>query len=115
MRNDYKDLMKAIDVFLQDHFTAVHDPDGPPAPISDTQAHATSVPVSEVVDAPFAKVNTVATSSPAERAGLKSGDEICVFGYVDGSNHDNLKKVAECVQGNEGVSAPTPIVGGCAD
>jgi len=39
---------------------------------------------------------------------LKAGDEIRVFGYVNKSNHDNLKKVAECVQGNEGVGYDRP-------
>jgi 26S proteasome non-ATPase regulatory subunit 9 len=54
---------------------------------------------------PFAKVNSVVAGSPAESAGLKSGDEIRNFGYVNYTNHDSLKRVGECVQGNEGVSA----------
>lgn len=57
----------------------------------------------QTLDQPFAKVDSVASSSPAEQAGLKVGDEIRNFGYVNRANNDGLKKVAECVQGNEGV------------
>jgi 26S proteasome non-ATPase regulatory subunit 9 len=53
---------------------------------------------------PFAKVNSVVDGSPADSAGLKAGDEIRNFGYVNHTNHDGLKRVGECVQGNEGVS-----------
>jgi 26S proteasome regulatory subunit N4 len=52
---------------------------------------------------PFARVDSVQEGSPAHEAGLKVDDAIRSFGYVNRSNHDNLKKVAECVQGNEGV------------
>lgn len=51
----------------------------------------------------FARVNTVASGSPADSAGLKVGDEIRNFGYVNHTNHDGLKRVGECVMGNEGV------------
>lgn len=61
------------------------------------------------LDQPFAKINSVVPGSPAERAGLKPGDQVRNFGYVNHANHDNLKKVAECVQANEGVRcAPYP-------
>ena len=63
--------------------------------------------IPEALDPPFAKVNTVAANSPAEQAGLKSGDQIRNFGYVNLANNDGLKKVAECVQGNENVSYAT--------
>jgi 26S proteasome non-ATPase regulatory subunit 9 len=57
-----------------------------------------------VLEVPFAKVNSVVDGSPADSAGLKAGDEIRNFGYVNRSNHDNLRRVADCVQSNEGVS-----------
>ena len=41
-------------------------------------------------------------NSPAELAGLKPGDKIRKFGYVNRENNDALRRVAECVQGNEG-------------
>ena|SRR5277367_3702983 len=62
------------------------------------------------LDAAFAKVNSVVPGSPAESAGLKAGDEIRNFGYVNRSNNEGLRRVADCVQGNEGVSSPCPLV-----
>lgn len=56
------------------------------------------------LDPPFARVNSVVANSPAETAGLKIGDLIRNFGYVNRSNNDSLKRVADCVQANEGVS-----------
>ena len=53
---------------------------------------------------PFAKVNSVESGSPAYSAGLNAGDEIRNFGYVNHANHEGLRRVGECVQGNEGVS-----------
>lgn len=106
LRNDYKDLMAAIEKFLHQHFATLQDA---PEPLPSAAAPAPVVPDSqpEILDGPFARVNTVAVGSPAESAGLKPGDEIRNFGYVNRSNHDNLKKVGECVQGNEGVSSGT--------
>ena len=100
LRNDYKALMNTIEKFLHEHFASSDDTDNDAVPSS-----APVLPDSqpEVLDEPFAKVNMVAGGSPAESAGLKPGDEIRNFGYVNKSNHDNLRKVAECVQGNEGV------------
>jgi 26S proteasome non-ATPase regulatory subunit 9 len=58
------------------------------------------------LEAPFARVNSVVASSPAESAGLKAGDSIVKFGTVDWTNHEKLSKVAEVVSQNEGVSRP---------
>jgi hypothetical protein len=57
------------------------------------------------LEAPFAKVNSVVAGSPAESAGLKVGDTITKFGWVDWTNHERLSRVAEAVSQNEGVSA----------
>lgn len=92
--------MGSIEKYLHEHFASMEEAPAPSAGSSaqpilpDSEANAPS----EV----FAKVNSVAAGSPAESAGLKSGDEIRTFGYVNRSNHDGLKKVGECVQGNEG-------------
>jgi hypothetical protein len=51
----------------------------------------------EVVLRPFARVNTVALDSPAERAGLKEEDLIVRFGHLDADNHDHLKAIAALV------------------
>ncbi|KAJ6445814.1 26S proteasome non-ATPase regulatory subunit 9 [Purpureocillium lavendulum] len=99
LRNDYKGLMASIEKFLHEHFANADDAE--PVPAAGSQPILPdSLPAA--AEEPFARVNTVSPGSPADRAGLKAGDEIRVFGYVNKSNHDNLKKVAECVQGNEG-------------
>ena len=59
------------------------------------------------IETPFAKVNNVVAKSPAEDAGLRVGDRITRFGDVNWINHDKLSKVAETVQRNEGVRAPS--------
>ncbi len=57
---------------------------------------------------PFARVDAITTGSPAAEAGLKVGDEIRAFGYVNRENNDSLRRVADCVQVNEGVRALLP-------
>jgi len=97
--------MANIEKHLHEHFASLDESDAMPVPAaSANQAGPLQDAQAEILDDAFAKVNTVAANSPAERAGLKPGDEIRNFGYVNRSNHDGLKKVAECVQGNEGVS-----------
>lgn len=98
--------MTAIEKYLHEHFANIQDGDEAPSAAGD-ELRILPDSHSEQLDEPFAKVNTVAANSPAQQAGLQAGDEIRNFGYVNRSNHDGLKKVAECVQGNEGV-CPIP-------
>lgn len=58
----------------------------------------------EPLESPFARVNSVVPGSPADSAGLKAGDEIRNFGYVNRENHNGLRRLADVVNGNEGVS-----------
>lgn len=78
-----------------------------PAPFTTTTSTA--------VEPPFAKVNSVVDGSPADTAGLKAGDSITKFGWLDWTNHNNLSRVAEAVTQNEGVSCPccphVPVLG----
>lgn len=103
LRNDYKDLMNAIEKQLHQHFASLQDTDDI-APPSTSRPEMMGDSIPETLEEPFAKVNSVVANSPADSAGLKAGDEIRNFGYVNKNNHDGLKKVAECVQGNQGVS-----------
>ncbi|KAH8675987.1 hypothetical protein BX600DRAFT_494396 [Xylariales sp. PMI_506] len=103
LRNDYKDLMNAIEKHLHEHFASIQDTDDNTTPaVGVTGAGMLGDSIPQTLDEPFAKVNSVVANSPAETAGLKAGDEVRNFGYVNKANHDGLKKVAECVQGNEG-------------
>ncbi|KAK4220206.1 putative 26S proteasome non-ATPase regulatory subunit 9 [Rhypophila decipiens] len=102
LKNDYKDLMALIEKHLHEHFASLQDEDGQNGATSNGDPSALQDSVLEVFDRPFAKVNSVVENSPAATAGLKPGDLIRNFGYVNFQNHDNLTKVGECVQGNEG-------------
>lgn len=104
LRNDYKDLMTAIEKHLHEHFASLQDTDDVPTSLPSRGAGMLGDSIPDTLDEAFAKVNTVVAGSPADSAGLQPGDEIRNFGYVNKSNHDGLKKVAECVQGNQGVS-----------
>ncbi|MCJ1391849.1 putative 26S proteasome regulatory subunit [Xylographa bjoerkii] len=109
LRNDYKGLMSQIEAGLHAHHATA-------AQLAATSASTTSLPqvsdssgnvptvVSEHRGVPFAKVNSVVAGSPADRAGLRAGDEIRQFGNIDWMNHEKLAKVAETVQRNQGVS-----------
>jgi 26S proteasome non-ATPase regulatory subunit 9 len=100
--------MAVIEKHLHEHFARLAEngtqdepmTNGGPPDISSLSSQAP-----QASGPPFSKVNSVVAGSPAESAGLKAGDEIRNFGYVNHTNHDGLKRVAECVQGNEGVSA----------
>lgn len=94
--------MARIEKYLHDHFASLDENDVVPVAGQSNSQSVLPDSVSAPLDPPFAKVNTVALGGPAESAGLKSGDEIRNFGYVNRANHDNLRKVIECVQGNEG-------------
>ena len=111
LRNDWKDLMGLIEKRLHEHFASLDDEDDDTAAAAAPSATDAALPrdsVPETLDQPFAKVNTVVDNSPAAAAGLKPGDLIRNFGYVNLENNDGLKKVAECVQGNEGVRFALP-------
>lgn len=75
-----------------------------PAGANQTQAGLNAPPTA--LEAPFARVNSVVAGSPADDAGLKTGDSITKFGWVDWTNHERLGRVAEAVSQNEGVSRP---------
>ncbi|KAG6086753.1 hypothetical protein E4U31_003210 [Claviceps sp. LM219 group G6] len=115
LKNDYKDLMAKLEQHVHELFASIgYDTDEDHENgIINGQATSTSsgvgsvpssIPSSGVRGAyqPFAKINSVVRDSPADEAGLQQGDEIRNFGYINGSNHENLTKVAECVQENEG-------------
>lgn len=108
LRNDYKELMNVIEKAVHAHFEFLQknplpENTAPPAPATNGTSNGTAqAEAAQVLEAPFAKVNSVVEGSPAAQAGLKPQDLIRRFGYVDRRNHEGLKKVAECVQGNEG-------------
>ncbi|KAM0179724.1 hypothetical protein ACHAPF_002672 [Botrytis cinerea] len=105
LKNDHKALMSVIEKHIHEHFARLAENPNTEEPVVDEVQAGRIVPSFDEpapLDLPFAKVNSVAAGSPADDAGLKPGDTIRNFGYVNHANHDGLKRVGECVQGNEG-------------
>ncbi|TQV97254.1 hypothetical protein V2A60_000123 [Cordyceps javanica] len=103
LKNDYKEIMANVEKFLHEHFAnAAEHPESSTPTTASSAFEVLPDTGAQSLDPPFAKVDGVSPNSPAELAGLKVDDEIRNFGYVNWSNHDSLKKVAECVTGNEG-------------
>ncbi|KAF2677027.1 26S proteasome non-ATPase regulatory subunit 9 [Lentithecium fluviatile CBS 122367] len=101
LKNDYKELMSRIEKGLHEHHARLQEQAQNGTPAS-TQAVASSAGPTPI-EAPFAKVNSVVAGSPAESAGLKVGDTITKFGWVDWTNHDKLARLAQVVSQNEGL------------
>ncbi|KAG9238772.1 26S proteasome non-ATPase-like protein regulatory subunit 9 [Amylocarpus encephaloides] len=104
LRNDHRALMNVIEKHLHEHFARQAELEAAVELTDGTSGVETSIPSTQAplpFVPPFAKVNSVVDRSPADSAGLKAGDEIRSFGYVNHDNHDDLKKVGECVADNE--------------
>jgi len=105
LKNDHKALMAVIEKHIHEHFARLAESGGKEEELAmnggPSNSH-TQHSVPQELSPSFARVNSVVAGSPADSAGLKAGDEIRNFGYVNIRNHDGLKRVAECVQGNEG-------------
>lgn len=100
LRNDYKGLMSQIEAGLHAHHASLQDSTIPATSGSSQRTDDFSRPL----EAPFAKVNSVISGSPADDAGLKAGDKIRSFGNANWMNHEKLSQVGVVVQGSEGVS-----------
>jgi 26S proteasome non-ATPase regulatory subunit 9 len=99
--------MTVIEKHIHEHFARLAEEGSTDEPMANGIQQGTNVLPTEsapqVLGPPFATVNSVVAGGPADSAGLKAGDEIRNFGYVNHTNHDGLWRVGECVQGNEGV------------
>jgi 26S proteasome regulatory subunit N4 len=103
--------MNRIEVAVQEQFAALAAGQVEPQPVvaataslpSRTSASSRNANTADV-PTPFASVDQVIPDSPASEAGLQVGDKIVQFGTANWLNHDNMRKVAEVVEHNEGVS-----------
>ncbi|KAJ5871258.1 uncharacterized protein N7529_003611, partial [Penicillium soppii] len=105
LRNDHKAVMELIEKGVHEHFARLQSTVAAPTTNGTSQPPTMpSLPVASTsqLGAPFAKVNSVVSGSPADQAGLKAEDVIRSFGSVNWLNHERLTKVAEVVQQNEG-------------
>lgn len=98
--------MSRIEAGLHDHHSTLQNTPVPPLPGANSTSQspdAFGTRESGALEAPFARVNSVVTGSPADEAGLRAGDRIRSFGMANCINHEKLSKVAEVVQASEGV------------
>ncbi|KAJ5971661.1 uncharacterized protein N7479_001579 [Penicillium vulpinum] len=104
LRNDHKEVMRLLEKGIHAHFANLQNTQGAGPTTNGTNVApiAQSLTNNTALGAPFAKVNSVVSGSPADQAGLKSGDAIRSFGNINWLNHERLTKVAQTVQENEG-------------
>lgn len=100
--------MSLIEKKVHEHFASQRLPEFEGRSLNTQSLSTTNRRPAETLDVPFAKVNSVENGSPAAEAGLLAGDQIRNFGYVNRENNNNLRRLAEVVQGNEGVSSTEP-------
>lgn len=112
LKNDYKDIMSRIEKGLHEHHARLAEQAQNPDAAGQAIAASSAPPAA--LEAPFAKVNSVVADSPAEAAGLKVGDTITKFGWVDWTNHERLSRVAEAVSQNEGIPLTVKVLRGSA-
>jgi len=98
--------MSRIEKGLHEHHARLAERANDPATANQAQQGLSAPPAA--IEAPFAKVNSVVAGSPADTAGLQTGDSITKFGWVDWTNHEGLSRVAEAVSQNEGVRRIAP-------
>ncbi|OQE43666.1 hypothetical protein PENCOP_c003G09006 [Penicillium coprophilum] len=104
LRNDHKEVMKLLEKGVHAHFANLQNAQGA-GPTTNGISVLPAVQPStnnNRLGTPFAKVNSVVSGSPADQAGLKTGDAVRSFGNINWLNHERLAKVAQVVQENEG-------------
>ncbi|GAB1727552.1 hypothetical protein NU195Hw_g565t1 [Hortaea werneckii] len=108
LKNNHKDLMRKLEVAVQEAFATGKAPDVPATTASNAaprapavQAEPSAASSGAAIEPPFARVNTVAPNSPADQAGMLAGDKVTRFGTANWTNHERLSKVAQVVQNNE--------------
>lgn len=106
LSNDHKALMSAIEQLMYELHaeakkagpSAQPEPTGTTLQNAATNAHMPDSSTASQLQLPFAVVDEVSSSSPAEEAGIVLGDQILVFADVTKQTPQTLQAVAAAVQ-----------------
>ena len=107
LKNDHKAIMAKVEVAVYSQFAKAAEATS--NGVANQHAVRSTGASNSFIEPPFAKVNSVVPSSPADIAGLKVGDKVTRFGIANFTNHERLSKVAQVVQQNENVSHVTIV------
>jgi len=107
LKNDHKAIMTKVEAAVHSQFAKAAEATS--NGVTSQHAVRSTGASNPVIEPPFAKVNSVVSSSPADVAGLKVGDKVTRFGIANFTNHERLSKVAQVVQQNENVSYVTIV------
>jgi 26S proteasome non-ATPase regulatory subunit 9 len=102
LRNDWKELMDRIEKALHEHHANTQEENAKNPQPDPSSVRESTISPPAAPETPFARVNSVEPGSPANEAGLMTGDLIRRFGDAIWSNHERLRKVGEVVQQNTG-------------
>lgn len=98
LRNDHSQIMSLLETKLAEYFARAPK-------IEDTPPVETTEPLT-----PFAVVKSVANESPAERAGLREGDQIVLFDDdINAHNHRDLAAIVPRVTQKKDAQIPVRV------
>lgn len=99
LRNDLKEVMKKIEDGLHDLHGQSRDGLG---------EEPSEVKVA--LPRPFAKIDVVTPTSPAQDAGVRVGDKVAAFGEIDADNFSELRQIGELVNSKKGQTVTLKVV-----
>lgn len=137
LENDHKEIMNQIETLVFRHFARRSiDPSEKesvaPSPVLGSAPPRTNLPVANadseekvkeqveseeakaerLKEEAFARIASVSEHSPAFMGGLRIGDLVVSFGYVNQSNHEDLQAMRDVVVANEDCPVEVAVVRG---
>uniref|UniRef100_T1JB04 HTH CENPB-type domain-containing protein n=1 Tax=Strigamia maritima TaxID=126957 RepID=T1JB04_STRMM len=110
LQNDHKAVMKDIEKCLHEIHAQKAENDPPVVPSTSTNSDQDMFDMDQMEkQKPFAKIDKIMSFSPAELAGLASGDFIIRFGSISAENYRSFQDISSVVQHSIGKTVPVTI------